>query len=603
MRRVARGALVGVVLSMALAMLPAVPVLAVGVPETLSHRAPVTAGPVVPGFAITHVGVLWDDPVPREAGDVNGAVRFRHDGQWGGWIPLTRDDASGRGLWASSLVAGDGADAFQVRGLPVGAGSPRTVAFNTSDGPRRTTGLRIGEVAAIESDRCLSRAEWGADEELRTRPGDPGYEPVPFSEAQVMTLHHTATGNNDPDPAGTVRAIYEYHTVDNLWQDIGYNYLISEDGTVFEGRWSGELGDTWDPEGTNPDTYAQLCDPTIEGGGGTGADFAHQSTDPDAFVVRGAHVGGYNTGNLGIALIGSFADRGRYSGVPTAAAVFAAEQLLAELAGRHDIDPEGTVDYVNATTGLGYVTVEAISGHRDWPDNVTECPGDNLYELLPLIRTNVAATLGPDDPPPTLTITSPVDGAMVSGTVQLTAVSGDEDVVQVEFFVDGTPIGVDEDPAGDWSANWDTTSSVDGSRAVTATATDAAGKTGTDSVTVTVDNEPSADPTVHIADLDGSSTIQGQKWTATVTVFVVDTAETAVSEASVTGHWSDGAASACDTGTDGTCTVDLSGIFAKRTASVAFTVTDVAGSLTYDAGANVDPDADSDGTTITVDKP
>ena len=266
-QRVARVVVGVAVLSMALAMLPAVAVQAVRVPETLSHRGSATAGPVVPGFAIDHLGVLFDDRGNGEVQAAHGAVRFRHDGTWGDWIPLTKDDASGKGLWASALVAGDGAEAFQVRGIPAGAGSPRTVAFNTSDGPLRTTGARTGGASAINN--CMSRAEWGADESLRMRPGDTDYEPVPFSDAQVMTLHHTATSNLDDNPAGTVRAIYEYHTVDNGWQDIGYHYLISEDGTVFEGRWSGELGDTYDLDGINPDTYSQRCDE-----GGTGADFA-----------------------------------------------------------------------------------------------------------------------------------------------------------------------------------------------------------------------------------------------------------------------------------------------------------------------------------------
>jgi hypothetical protein len=580
---------------MALAMLPAVAVQAVRVPETLSHRGSATAGPVVPGFAIDHLGVLFDDRGNGEVQAAHGAVRFRHDGTWGDWIPLTKDDASGKGLWASALVAGDGAEAFQVRGIPAGAGSPRTVAFNTSDGPLRTTGARTGGAAA--TNNCMSRAEWGADESLRMRPGDTNYEPVPFSDAQVMTLHHTATSNLDDNPAGTVRAIYEYHTVDNGWQDIGYHYLISEDGTVFEGRWSGELGDTYELDGINPDTYSQRCDE-----GGTGADFAHQSTDPDAFVVRGAHVGGYNTGNLGIALIGSFADRGRYSGEPTDLAVSAAEDLLVELTGRHGIDADGTVNYVNDTEPDGML-VDAISGHRDWPDNVTECPGDNLYALLPQIRANVADPLEPTDSPPTVTLTSPADGATVSAAVTLTANASDDDGVDhVEFFVDNDSIEVDADGVDGWSATWDTTLSAEGEHEVTATTTDTADQTASDSITVTVANEQSTDPTVHVGDLDATSTSQGQKWIAYVTITVVDSDETPVSEATVSGSWSIGGTSSCVT-EEGTCTVDLSGIFSKRTTSVDFAVTGVTGSLTYQAGDNVDPDEDSDGTVITVDKP
>lgn len=379
--------------SMLLVLAPTWEAQAVRVPETLSHRSPVTAGPVVPGFPIDHVGVLWDDPGHRSDEHVtHGAVRFRHDGVWGEWIPLIKDGAPGNGLWASGLVAGDGAQAFQVRGIPVGAGSPRTVAFNTSDGPLRTTGVRVGGAAAIPN--CRSRAEWGADESLRERVSPD------FAPAQVMTLHHTATSNNDDDPAGTVRAIYAYHTVDNGWRDIGYHYLISEDGTVFEGRWSGELGKTW-----ADDTYSQAC-----ANGGTGADFAHESTDDAAALATGAHAGGYNTGNVGVALLGSFSTAGDYRGEPTDAAVAAATGILAELAGRHGIDPLGTVDYVNpVTTKPG---VDAISGHRDY--NATECPGDNLYALLPQIRSTVATLLDPVTDPPASMHVADLDGVTTS---------------------------------------------------------------------------------------------------------------------------------------------------------------------------------------------
>lgn len=578
-------------LSLVLVVLSATTVQAVRVPHTLSHRAAATAAPVVPGFAIDHLGVLWEEIGPANDhanGASHGAVRFRHDGVWGAWIPLIKDGAPGEGLWASGLVAGGGAEAFQVRGIPVGAGSPRTVSFNTSDGPLRTTGLTTGGAAA--ADNCLSRAEWGADESLRTR------EAPDFFDAQVMTLHHTATGNDDPDPAGTVRAIYEYHTVDNGWRDIGYNYLVSEDGQVFEGRWSGALGDTWDPEGSNPDTYSAAC-----AAGGTGADFAHQSTAADAPVARGAHTAGFNTGNLGVALIGSFNDKGRYKGEPTAAAVSAAEHLLAELAERHGIDPQGSVDYVNDENAA---TVQAISGHRDY--NATECPGDRLYDLLPQIRSNVAALLSPTDSPPTVSITSPADGSTVSGTVAVTAdASDDNGVTNVEVIVDGASIATDTNGSDGWSVSWDSASAPDGVRTISVTATDSANQTGSDSVSVSVDNATSTGSTMHIDDLDETSTSQGRTWTATVTASVADSDRSGVSGASVTGTWGNGDTTGCTTDTVGACQVELSGI-TKRTAFVDFSVTNVTlgdTAVTYAPSQNTDPDGDSDGTTIRVVKP
>jgi len=94
----------------------------------------------------------------------------------------------------------------------------------------------------------------------------------------------------------------------------------------------------------------------------------------------------------------------------------------------------------------------------------------------------------PADNPPSVTMTNPSDGATVSGTVAITATATDDNgVTQVEFFVNGTSIGVDTSGES-WSASWDTTAYANGSYTLSATATDTAGKTGSDSVTVTVDN-------------------------------------------------------------------------------------------------------------------
>ena len=567
-----------VVASMLLVLAPTWEAQAVRVPETLSYRSPAAAGPVVPGFPIDHVGVLWDDPGHRsDAHASHGAVRFRHDGVWGEWISLIKDGAPGNGLWASGLVAGDGAQAFQVRGIPVGAGSPRTVAFNTSDGPLRTTGVRVGGAAAIP--RCRSRAEWGADESLRERVS-PDFAPV-----QVMTLHHTATSNNDDDPAGTVRAIYAYHTVDNGWRDIGYHYLVSEDGTVFEGRWSGELGKTSDD-----DTYSQAC-----ATGGTGADFAHESTDGAAALAIGAHAGGYNTGNVGVALLGSFAESGSYSGEPTQSAVAAAEGVLAEFAGRHGIDPLGTVDYVNSVnTKPG---VQAISGHRDY--SATECPGDNLYIQLPQIRSTVATLLDPvGDTPPSVSITSPADASTVNGLVTVSAEASDDVAVSsLTFAVDGGVIAVDLNGSDGWSALWDTRTVTDGAYSISAVATDSAGQTALADISVVVAH--GAPETMHVADLDAVVTSNRRIWKAEVTIAVQNSGGNPVPGAAVAGSWA-GEAAQCTTGGDGTCTVRSAKI-SNDTAEITFDVSDVDGLLPYAPELNTNPDADdSDVTSITV---
>ncbi|NPV08344.1 MAG: S8 family serine peptidase [Anaerolineae bacterium] len=213
----------------------------------------------------------------------------------------------------------------------------------------------------------------------------------------------------------------------------------------------------------------------------------------------------------------------------------------------------------------------------------------------------------PVDQPPTVSITDPSDGATVSGAVAVTAQATDDNgVTQVEFFVDGTSIGSDSDGSSGWSASWDTTAYTDVAYTVSATATDTAGQTASDSITVTVDNSTAPPPSdaMHVGDLDGSTTVAGRNWKATVTVTVHDAGHAPVASAAVTGTWSDGysGSASCTTGAGGQCSVSTGAI--KSVPSVTLTVTGVSrDGLTYDAGSNHDPDGDSSGTTISVNRP
>lgn len=348
---------------------------AVRVPRTLAHIAPVGAAPVTPGFPIDFVGVQWD-------GDASGgAIRFRHGEQWSPWTGLTEDGVEVAGTFASGLVWGADAAAYQVR-LPIGAAQPRAVAINTTNGPPVTIGARPGDAAGAAVS-VIRRLEWGADESLRFDASGNEIWPPDYYPAQKLTVHHTATLNGDPNPAATVRAIYRYHAVDRGFGDIGYQYLIDEAGRVYEGRWSG----------TDPDP---------------GHDAAGRA-------VTAAHVGGYNSGNVGAALLGTLTTQ-----EPSVAARSALESLLADLASRHGLDPMGSSTYTNPVNGAKW-SGPNIPGHRDW--EATECPGGALYVILPAIRSNVAALMSSTTtttttttptttttaPPPTTTTTLPAD--------------------------------------------------------------------------------------------------------------------------------------------------------------------------------------------------
>ncbi|HEX9562706.1 MAG TPA: Ig-like domain-containing protein, partial [Gemmatimonadaceae bacterium] len=94
----------------------------------------------------------------------------------------------------------------------------------------------------------------------------------------------------------------------------------------------------------------------------------------------------------------------------------------------------------------------------------------------------------PDISPPTVSISAPANGAMVSGTISVTAsVSDDTAVVAVQFKLDGTNLGV-EATTSPYSVSWNTTLTVDGAHSLTAVARDATGNAATSTaVPVTVD--------------------------------------------------------------------------------------------------------------------
>jgi hypothetical protein len=229
----------------------------------------------------------------------------------------------------------------------------------------------------------MNRAAWGADESLRyTNNG--GYWTEDYFPVRTITVHHTGFVV-DPDAAKAVRDIYTKQTLQGDgttgggvgWGDIGYNLLIDDQGVVYEGRYSGTDG--------------------------------FPVFNPDGNMVTGAHVLHYNTGNIGVCLLGYLDD-----GPATPAAQDSLTTVLAYLAVAGHVNPTGMVNYVNAAPGYTQYakTVHAISGHRDWA--ATDCPGSAEYPLLPGIRTGAAAAL----PEP---VTSPSPSASASPTATATA--------------------------------------------------------------------------------------------------------------------------------------------------------------------------------------
>jgi hypothetical protein len=286
-----------------------------------------------------------------------------------------------------------------------------------------------------------------------------------------------------------------------------------------------------------------------------------------------------------------------------------------DVAGTIDI----TADASDATSGVAqvefFVDGSSIGVDTTAPYAVTwdsTTVGDGSHEITATATDNVGLTgsdavnVTVDNTDPTVSITSPTEGETVSGTIDVTADASDatSGVTQVEFFVDGSSIGVDTSEP--YAVSWDTTTVSNGSHELTAVATDGAGNTATsDPVTVTVQNE--AADTIHVGDLDGSSrwAFGTWVWDATVTIEVHDANHNPLPDATVSGTWSGGysGSAECTTGGDGRCSVTTDYIWRSGT-STTWTVDGVSkAGYTYEQADNHDPDGDSDGTSITVQRP
>lgn len=211
--------------------------------------------------------------------------------------------------------------------------------------------------AAVAQPSVSPRSAWGADESLRFNADGTLKQAPTYHATKKLIVHHTDTTNADPDPAATVRAIYRYHVVTQGWADIGYNFLLDESGRTWEGRWSRD--------------YAAGVSPSGDDEQGRG--------------VTGSHTGGWNSGTVGIALLGNLMDRDASPAARTGLV-----DLLAWAAERAGLDPRATSTFVNPVSGAT-VTTPNIAGHKDY--TATDCPGGSFYATLPRLRDEVAARI------------------------------------------------------------------------------------------------------------------------------------------------------------------------------------------------------------------
>ena len=335
--------------------------------------------------AATHVAVYW-----RGSSKASVTAAFSRDGKrFGSPRKVQIDDAGeGRkpGVTFGTVMLARGAVAVKVRSDR--ALARLTVLSLTDRGEPAPSKPAAHAAAATAQPTVIPRSGWGANESLRYDSTGKETWPPAFYPVQKLIVHHTDTQNNDPDPAATVRSIYYYHAVTQGWGDIGYNFLIDESGRVYEGRHSR--------------TYAPGESPTGQDLNGNG--------------VTAAHAQGFNSGTVGIALLGTLTNQDA-----SPAARQALEKLLAWEASSHGIDPQGASLYTNPVSGQ-QATFPNIAGHRDV--NATECPGGVFYATLPTIRSDVAAMIAGSQPPPATVPPSVTTGSASSVGSSTATVTG-----------------------------------------------------------------------------------------------------------------------------------------------------------------------------------
>ncbi|MCU0262268.1 MAG: N-acetylmuramoyl-L-alanine amidase [Candidatus Nanopelagicales bacterium] len=204
---------------------------------------------------------------------------------------------------------------------------------------------RVSAQATVGMPSIVTRAQWGADESLRSR------APIYTSTVRAGFVHHTASTSNysAAQAAAQVRAIYAYHTKSLGHSDIDYNFVVDRFGRLYEGRAGG------------------MDRP-----------------------VLGAHTAGFNDNTFAAVALGNFETFNPSAG-DMAAIKDSIARLFAWKLGIHGVNPSATVKLVSA----GYIkatrypkgsvaTISATSSHQTV--NFTACPGKYLQAQLASIR-------------------------------------------------------------------------------------------------------------------------------------------------------------------------------------------------------------------------
>ena len=202
-----------------------------------------------------------------------------------------------------------------------------------------------------------------------------------FQTVQKLVVHHTAGANGESGEAAkaTIRSIYYYHSVTQGWGDIGYNFLIDAAGVVYKGRHS-------HAPGSSADTL-------------TGENAAGQG-------VTAGHAFGYNSGTVGVAMLGTYSSVD--APTPTKDAL---RSFLISKAKAHGLDTAK-----RASTPARSTAPRPPSRPARPPGGARQrhrLPGGYFQDsVLRCMRSEIQAAAGPAD------ITPPVDPAALNAALE-----------------------------------------------------------------------------------------------------------------------------------------------------------------------------------------
>ena len=224
------------------------------------------------------IGAGWSGP-----GAVDLEISTSVDGlTWSRWrrFEVHHSELEARAVYSGDLwSASDAAEHFYR--LRRGSAEPPTEL--TLEFFEHTTGEDIeagSDLMPFALNQSTAMLRYGAAEVLPRSAWNA--KPARCSSGHTprrITLHHTEQSNSsDLSPAALIRSVQGYHQNTRGWCDIGYHFLISSDGRIWQGRPIESLG---------------------------------------------SHALNNNTGNVGIALIGNYVDL-----EPTSAQLNAAAALI-----------------------------------------------------------------------------------------------------------------------------------------------------------------------------------------------------------------------------------------------------------------------------------